>query len=127
MEDGITTSELMIALLVFDEGLQIGVKALVQDELPGSVSLRIRTMEETLMFRLVQVLDANLGDLAESATSVPQEHQDELVPSPPKPALLVVTCISVRVFPCVAGLSILEHYVEFFDRSHRQKGLLYAR
>ena len=91
MEDGITASELILLLLVCDEDLQIGVKVRVQDEPPGSVSLRIRTMEETLMFRLVQVLDANLGDLAESATSVPQEHQDELVPSPLKPAFLVLT------------------------------------
>ena len=53
MEDGITASELILLLLVCDEDLQIGVKVLVQDEPPGFVSLRIRTMEETLMFRLV--------------------------------------------------------------------------
>ena len=53
VEDGTSAGEIKLELLVCDEGLQIGVKALVQDEPPGFVSLRIRTMEETLMFRLV--------------------------------------------------------------------------
>ena len=42
VEDGTSAGEIKLELLVCDEGLQIGVKALVQDEPPGFVSLRIQ-------------------------------------------------------------------------------------